>query len=54
MAVRQDQAALFARRLLSHHALDTQAKRMGKVIRISEYELTVWEIHGEQEVKLGW
>ncbi len=54
MDVRQDEAAVFGRHLLGHKELNTQAKRMGKVIRLSTAELSVWKIHGEKEVKFAW
>ena len=54
MDVRQDEAATFVRRLLRHKEFNTQAKRMGKVIRLSTVGLSVWEIHEEQEIKVTW
>ncbi len=35
--VRQDEAATFVRRFLRHPEFDTEAKRMGAVIRVSEW-----------------
>jgi hypothetical protein len=52
--VRQDEAATFVRRLLRHRKFNTQAKRMGKVIRLSTVGLSVWEIHGEKENNFAW
>jgi len=52
--VRQDEAATFVRRLLRHREFNTQAKRMGKVIRLSTVGLSVWEIHGEKESNFAW
>ena len=43
--VEQPEAAVFVRRLLHHSEFDTQAKRMGQVIRVS---------HAERYVSLGW
>jgi len=54
MDVRQDEAAAFVRRLLRHKEFNTQAKRMGKVIRLSTAGLAVREIHREQEIKFTW
>jgi hypothetical protein len=52
--VRQDEAATFVRRLLRYREFNTQAKRMGKVIRLSTVGLSVWEIHREKESNFGW
>jgi hypothetical protein len=52
--VRQSEAAIFVRRLLRHHEFDTQAKRMGAVIRASHSGLTVWRLNAEQETHFGW
>jgi hypothetical protein len=54
MAVGQYEAAAFARRLLRHPELDTQARRMGTVIRVSRGGLRVRRLHAEQEVILPW
>jgi len=52
--VEQSEAAIFVRRILRHRELDTQAKRMGTVVRASHSRLTVWRLHAEQEVHYGW
>jgi hypothetical protein len=52
--VYDDEAASFVRRLLGHPELDTQAKRMGTVIRISHKRLRVWRLHAEREITLAW
>jgi hypothetical protein len=54
MDVRQDEAAAFVHRLLRHKEFNTQAKRMGKVIRLSTVGLSIWGIHGEQEIRFSW
>jgi hypothetical protein len=54
MAVRQDEAATFARRLLRHKEFNTQAKRIGKVIRLSSVRLSVWELQAEKEIHFDW
>jgi hypothetical protein len=54
MAVRQDEAAAFARRLLRHKEFNAQAKRMGKVIRLSPVALSVWELRTEEEIHYDW
>ena len=54
LAVGQYEAATFVRRLLRHPEFNTQAKRMGAVVRISSAGLQVWRLHAEQEVHLSW
>jgi len=52
--VAQTEAAIFIRRLLHHRELDTEAKRMGAVIRAAHIGLTVWRLNAEQEMQLDW
>ena len=52
--VRQSETAIFVRRVLHHPEFDTQAKRMGTVIRASHTRLAVWRLHADQEAHLGW
>ena len=52
--VRQAEAATFVRRLLRHPKFDTQAKRMGTVIRVSYSGLAVWHQHAEREAHYDW
>ncbi len=54
MAVEKNEAAAFVRRLLRHPEFDTQAKRLGAVIRVSRAGLRVWRLHAEREVVLPW
>jgi len=54
LAVEEDEAASFIRRLLRHRAFDTEAKRMGSVIRVSQTGLTVWRFHQEKPLELAW
>jgi hypothetical protein len=54
LAVRPDDAAAFARRLLRHPEFDTQAKRMGAVIRVSRAGLSIWRMRAEREAHWGW
>jgi len=51
--VRPQDAATHVRRVLHHPALNTQAKRMGAVIRASESGLRVWR-RNEAEQALAW
>jgi len=52
--VRRNELASFIRRLLHHSEFDTQAKRMGTVIRVSYSGIALWRQHSEQEEHLGW
>jgi len=54
LSVKQLEVAAFIRRLLRHPEFDTQAKRMGTVIRISHAGLSAWHLHAQQEVHYGW
>ncbi|MDH7485914.1 MAG: hypothetical protein QHJ81_06520 [Anaerolineae bacterium] len=54
LAVDKYETALFVRRLLRHREFDTEAKRMGAVIRVSHAGLSVWPLHAEQEAHLEW
>jgi hypothetical protein len=54
LAVGPYEAAVFVRRLLRHPEFNTQAKRMGAVIRASSAGLQVWRFHTEQEIHLPW
>ena len=47
-------AAYFIRRLLRHPHFDTQAKRMGTVIRVSATGLSVFHLHAITEVHYPW
>ncbi len=52
--VRRDEAAMFLRRLLRHKQFDTQAKRMGVVIRASHLGLEVWRLHADKTEHCDW
>jgi hypothetical protein len=52
--VRRNEAATFIRRLLRHREFNTQANRMGAVIRVSHTGLVVWHRHAEQETHYDW
>jgi hypothetical protein len=52
--VLQDEANNSIRRFLRHPQFDTQAKRMGAVVRVSFAGLTVWRQHAEREIHYDW
>jgi hypothetical protein len=54
LAVDKYEAALFIRRLLRHREFNTQAKRMGAVVRVSHTGLSVWRSHAEKETTFDW
>ena len=54
LAVDKYEAAVFARRLLSYRALNTQTKRTGTVIRVTHSGLSVWRLRMEEQVFLDW
>jgi len=54
MDVHEDEAASFTRRVLGHPQFDTQAKRMGAVVRISRKGIWVWHLHVEKEMQHNW
>ncbi|MEA1900322.1 MAG: hypothetical protein U9N47_06105 [Thermodesulfobacteriota bacterium] len=54
LAVRKDEVAIFMRRLLHYKKFDTEAKRMGSVIRVSHAGLSVWRLHTQQQIRFGW
>ncbi|MBU6399907.1 MAG: hypothetical protein KGS61_06285 [Verrucomicrobia bacterium] len=54
LAVGQYEVAHFVRRLLRHAAFNSQAKRMGAVIRVMPTRLAVWRLHTDQEIRVSW
>jgi hypothetical protein len=46
----RDQVGEYVRRMLRHPLLNTQAKRMGSVIRVSSAGLHIWSRHGDAEI----
>lgn len=50
----QYEAALFLRRFLRHRKFDTDAKRMGMVIRATHTGLWVWRLHDKVETRFKW
>ena len=54
LAVGQYEVASFVRRFLRHPAFNTQAKRMGKVVRVSHTGIRMWELYSEREEELPW
>lgn len=54
LVVAPSEVAMFVRRVLRHHALNTRAKRMGTVVRASRRGLALWRLHTQAEEFLPW
>lgn len=54
LAVEMYEAAFFIRRLLSHPDFSTQARRMGKVVRVSSARISFWRVRDEGESHVAW
>src|SRR3990172_3026510 len=54
MAIGKYEVASFVRRFFRHLEFNTEAKRMGAVLRISRAGLAIWRLHAEVEERLGW
>ena len=54
LAVVPEEVAIFVRRVLRHPRLNTQAKRMGTVMRASHRGLGVWRLHAQEEEAILW
>lgn len=52
--VKDFEAATFVRRFLRHREFNTQAKRLGAVIRLSSAGLHVWRLHVERSIHYNW
>jgi hypothetical protein len=54
LAVRKDEVAIFVRRILRHPELDTKAKRMGTVIRVSHAGFSIARRNISEETYIHW
>jgi hypothetical protein len=54
LAVDKNEVATFVRRFLRHPALNTLAKRLGSVIRVSSAGLSIWRSYARRELRLEW
>jgi len=52
--VTQNDAARYVRRFLRHPSFDTNAKRMGTVIRAGPAGLTMWRLNARDMEHIGW
>jgi hypothetical protein len=54
LSVSRYDAAIFIRRFLHHSEFNTQIKRMGTIIRISQIGVHLWQQHAEEEIFVSW
>ena len=54
LAVGQHEVAVFVRSILRHPTLNTEAKRMGKIVRASHAGIRVLQMSVTEEIKIGW
>ncbi len=54
LSVEEEVVAEYVCRLLRHRELNTRAKRLGRVMRVSPTGLASWRIHQEHEEHLLW
>jgi len=54
MAVEKYETAVFTRRLLHHAEFNTEAKRMGNVVRVSRAGISFWRLNAEREMYVAW
>lgn len=54
LAVRPNESAWFVRRCLRHPQLNTRARRLGSVIRVSSAGMYVWRLRETREIFLPW
>jgi hypothetical protein len=52
--VEQNEVAAFVRRFLRHPDFETQAKRMGRVVRISHASLAFWRLRSQTQMRTVW
>jgi hypothetical protein len=49
-----EEVAIFVRRVLRYSTLNTRAKRMGTVVRVSHRGLALWRLHAPEEEVMLW
>lgn len=54
LAVEKGEVASFIRRFLRHPEFDTEAKRMGTVIRVLHSEISYWRLYETSEIRVDW
>jgi hypothetical protein len=54
LSVAQNEVAAFVRRFLRHSEFDTQAQRMGKIVRVSHTGMALWRQGSQREIRKIW
>lgn len=54
LAVGKEEVAVFVRRALRHPEVNTKAKRMGAVIRVSHVGFSIWRRNATKEAYINW
>jgi hypothetical protein len=54
LGIYKDEVAVFVRRVLNYPELDTKAKRMGAVIRVSHTGFAIWRSNAQKEIYFNW
>jgi len=54
LVVKHSETAEFVQRVLRHPELNSRAKRMGKVVRVTRDHLYVWQWHSNYREVLDW
>ncbi len=54
LEVEKNETAVFIRRLLKHADFNTQAKRLGKVVRVSHAGLSCWALRAREVTHFEW
>ena len=54
LEVTHAESASFVRKVLSHKSLDSEAKRLGTVVRAFHVGLTLWRVGHQAEMLLKW
>jgi hypothetical protein len=52
--IEKSEAAVFIRRLFKHTEFNTQAQRMGNVVRVSGAGLACWRLHVRNQIHFKW
>lgn len=54
LGIEKSEVASFVRRFLRHTEFNTEAQRMGRVVRVAHSGITFWQLHQELETHVDW
>jgi hypothetical protein len=54
LQIPDSEVATYVKRFLRHYEFDTNAKRMGKVVRLSPKKIQCWSVKKETESEVPW